>query len=76
MKLEHFYIKDSLWIERQQDKDGAISFIAWRPHQSRVFTDEKALLKFCKWPIKTPTGDKIREWLNEFKKPVHLPDSK
>lgn len=68
MKIEHFKIKNSLWIERQEDRDGNVSFIAWKPHQSRVFFDKKTLLKFCKWPIKTPTGDSLREWLNEVEK--------
>ena len=28
--------------------------------------DRKALLKHVKWPVKTPTGDELREWLNKL----------
>ena len=30
------------------------------------FKDRKAMLKFVAWPPKTPTGDRLREWLNSF----------
>ena len=28
--------------------------------------DRKALLTHIKWPVKTPTGDELREWLDEL----------
>ncbi|BAQ94457.1 hypothetical protein HOQ56_gp32 [uncultured phage_MedDCM-OCT-S38-C3] len=29
--------------------------------------DAKAVLKAVKWPVKTPTGDALREWLADLK---------
>ncbi len=38
------------------------------------FKDRKAMLKFAAWPPKTPTGDRLREWLKGFEtdKPLRL----
>lgn len=35
-------------------------------NSARLFTDHKALLRWVKWPSKTPTGDALREWLASF----------
>ena len=67
MKREQFLVPGSVLIERQIHREGPSPvFIAWKPHTSQSFTDEKALLKFAAWPKSTPTGLKIREWLRSF----------
>lgn len=55
-----------VYILRQWDRWNGASFIAWRPHVSVICSDRKALLRFIAWPTKTPTGDRIREWLDGF----------
>ena len=52
-----------LRIERRHDRWNGISYLAWKPHVSMLFTDTKELLAFIGWPRKTPTGDALREWL-------------
>lgn len=51
-------------------EDGVRWYVAWRPHTSQIFTDQKALLKWAKWPVKTPTGDALRDWLAELATPT------
>lgn len=58
-----------LRIERRWDRWNGADFVAWKPHVSQGFTTRKELLKFVAWPAKTPTGDRIREWLNSFEEP-------
>jgi hypothetical protein len=65
MKAERFSAP-GLYVERQWDRWNGTTFIAWKPHVSQGFSDRKALLKFVAWPSKTPTGDRIREWLDGF----------
>lgn len=48
-------------------------YIVWRPNVSVVCPDRKSLLKFVQWPIKTPTGDAIRAWLDEQPEPKAKP---
>lgn len=55
-----------LRIERRWDKWNGADFVAWKPHVSQGFATRKELLKFVAWPAKTPTGDRIREWLDSF----------
>ena len=40
---------------------------------SRLFTDHKAILRWIKWPPKTPTGDALREWLASFEQKQDAP---
>ena len=76
MKREQFLVPGSILIERQVHREGPSPvFIAWKPHTSQSFTDEKALLKFAAWPKSTTTGTKIREWLRSFDGiPVEKPE--
>jgi len=56
-----------LWIDRVKQHEGPpYVYTCWSGKTSRLFTDRKALLKFVKWPPKTPTGDALREWLASF----------
>jgi hypothetical protein len=65
MKRDTFCAK-GLRVERQFDKYNGPLFVAWKPYASMCFRTRKELLKFCSWPAKTPTGDRLREWLNSF----------
>jgi hypothetical protein len=60
-RTEHFQA-GTLRIEAQRIDNGW-HFYAWRPHVSQAFTDGASLLRWAKWPIKTPTGDALRQWL-------------
>ncbi len=42
-------------------------------NSARLFTDHKALLRWVKWPSKTPTGDALREWLASFDQEPQAP---
>lgn len=67
MKPDRFEIPGSLWIERSLRREGPSPvYVAWRPHTSRLFYDQKPLLKFCKWPASTQSGIALREWLSTF----------
>ena len=66
MKSERF-TAGQLWIQRTKQHEGPpVVYTCWSGKTSRLFTDRKALLKFVKWPPKTPTGDALREWLLSF----------
>jgi hypothetical protein len=76
MKADRF-TAPGLVVTRQWDRwDGAL-FIAWKPSVSMAFRERKALLKFVAWPAKTPTGDRLREWLASFEQqaPDLAPDA-
>ena len=42
-------------------------------NSARLFTEHKALLRWVKWPSKTPTGDALREWLASFEQKQDAP---
>ena len=63
------FLARGLRIERRHDRWNGTSYLAWRPHVSRLFTDPKELLRFIAWPPKTPTGDALRSWLNATPEP-------
>ncbi|MAA92547.1 MAG: hypothetical protein CMQ57_03370 [Gammaproteobacteria bacterium] len=66
MKSERF-VAGQLWIERTKQREGPpYVYTCWSGKTSKLFTDRKALLKFVKWPPKTPTGDCLRQWLLSF----------
>lgn len=67
MKVDTF-TAPGLLVVRQWDRWNGALFIAWKPNVSMAFRDRKLLLKFVAWPVKTPTGDRFREWLNSFEK--------
>lgn len=67
MRRAQFFKPGSILIERQVQREGPSPvFVAWKPHVSQSFTDEKALLKFAAYPKSTPTGVELREWLRSF----------
>lgn len=74
MKTEHFRAT-SLRVEAQRTDNGW-TFTAWRPNVSQGFADSASLLRWCKWPTKTPTGDALRQWLRGLEDaPVSAPEA-
>ena len=66
-KPDQFEISGSLWIERSLRREGPSPvYVAWVPNSSRLFYEKKPLLKFCKWPASTQSGQDLRVWLNSF----------
>jgi len=65
MKTDTF-TAPGLLVVRQWDRWNGALFIAWKPNVSMAFRERKQLLKFVAWPVKTPTGDRFRDWLNSF----------
>jgi hypothetical protein len=61
-----------LIVTRFWDRWNGVSFVAWKPGVSAGFTERKELLKFVAWPAKTPTGDRLREWLSSFEQPAEV----
>ena len=66
-KNDKFIVPGELYIHRFTAREGPSPyFIVWQKDSARVFTDPKVILKHIKWPVKTPTGDAIREWFKTF----------
>lgn len=65
MKIEQFEAP-GLKVTRTFDPWNGAYYICWKPDVSMWFQDRKAMLKFIAWPPKTPTGDRLREWLKSF----------
>ncbi len=66
MKAERF-TAGQLFIERTKHREGPpVVYSVMSGNSARLFTDHKALLRWVKWPSKTPTGDALREWLASF----------
>jgi|TARA_R100000479_G_scaffold74976_1_gene36371 hypothetical protein len=73
MKSERFTARQ-LFIERVKHREGPpIVYTVMSGRSSKLFTDHKALLRWIKWPSKTPTGDALREWLASFDKKPDAP---
>lgn len=62
MRRDAFTAK-GLRIESWRSFDGRV-FVCWRPDVSVYCRSRKEVLKFASWPIKTPTGDSLRGWLD------------
>jgi len=60
-RTETFHAR-SLRIEAQRTDTGW-TFYTWRYGTSQAFTDSTSLLRWCRRPVKTPTGDALRQWL-------------
>ena len=64
-----FNVPGSLMIRRQRMREGPSPvWILWKPHTAQSVHGESpesfsAILKFCQWPVGTPTGEALREWL-------------
>ncbi len=64
MKRDAFVSK-GLRVETSIDASGRW-FTCWKPDVSVYCRTRKDLLKFASWPIKTPTGDSLRAWLDQL----------
>ena len=73
MKSERF-TAGQLFIERTKHREGPpVVYSVMSGNSARLFTDHKALLRWVKWPSKTPTGDALREWLASFDQEAQAP---
>lgn len=54
-----------VWVNTDRDWNGRY-YVAWQPEKSAIFRDSKELLRWLKWPPKTPTGDALREWIKRL----------
>ena len=73
MKSERF-TAGQLWIERNRRREGPpVVYTVLCGKTARPFTDQKAILKFVKWPKGTPTGDSLREWLRRLSRNQQTP---
>ena len=67
-----FVVPGSLSVRRQRMREGPSPvWIVWRPHTCQSVSGDSPesfsqLLKLCKWPPGTPTGDRLRDWLVEW----------
>jgi hypothetical protein len=57
------FVSKGIRIETNLDFDGRW-FVCWKPDVSIYCRTRKEVLKFTAWPIKTPTGDSLRGWLD------------
>ena len=75
MKAERF-CAGSLFIERVQMREGPpVVYICKSGVVAKSFTDAQELLAFIRWPKSTPTGQKIREWLDQWDEPEINPQA-
>tara|TARA_Y100000817_G_C16777064_1_gene508820 strand:- start:451 stop:765 length:315 start_codon:yes stop_codon:yes gene_type:complete len=66
MKSDRF-TTGQLWIERNRMREGPpVVYAVLCGKTSKLFADQKTLLKFVKWPASTPTGQALRDWLASF----------
>lgn len=67
-----FVVPGSLRITRQRMREGPSPvWIVWRPNTAQAVAGEdaaafSAILKLSRWPASTPTGQKLREWLESW----------
>ncbi len=66
MKPEVFE-RPSVLVERHRLREGPpVHYVCWKPHTSVFCADRLSVIRFFKWPKSTPTGDALREWLDQF----------
>lgn len=69
MKTQLFEVPGSLRVEYQEPKEGPSPiFVVWKPGTSQTFRERSPLLKFAACPASTPTGRRLRDWLDELPK--------
>lgn len=66
MKNDVFKVPGALLVVAYHCRWNGLSFLAWKPHVSMYFRTRRDLLRFCSWPVKTPTGDALRAWISEM----------
>ena len=74
MKSGDRFVAGQLHIERTEHREGPpIVYTVMTGHSAKLFTDHKDILRWVKWPSKTPTGDALREWLASFDEKPETP---
>lgn len=69
---DEFVVPGSLRVTRQRTREGPSPvWIVWRPHTAQAVAGDdakafSAILKLCRWPASTPTGQLLREWLEAW----------
>ena len=66
MKPHRFEKGSDLQITWRQPREGPASFLIYTPGCSQIALTRKQVLKAARWPAKTPTGDALRQWLDEI----------
>lgn len=67
MKNQLFEVPGSLRVEYQEHKEGPSPvYVVWKPGTCKAFQERGPLLKFAQWPASTPTGRRLRDWLDEL----------
>ena len=66
MKPHRFEKGSDLQITYRQPREGPANFLVYRPHVSQIALTRQEVLKAARWPAKTPTGDALRQWLDEI----------
>ena len=67
MRTQLFDVPGSLRVEYQEHKEGPSPvYVVWKPGTCKAFQERGPLLKFVQWPASTPTGRRLRDWLDEL----------
>ena len=67
MRTQLFDVPGSLRVEYQEHKEGPSPvYVVWKPGTCKAFQERGPLLKFAQWPASTPTGRRLRDWLDEL----------
>ena len=77
MKTQLFDVPGALRVEYQEHKEGPTPvYVVWKPGTSQTFRERGPLLKFAQWPASTPTGRRLRDWLDELQQaPPEAPET-
>ena len=66
MKPEVFQ-RPGILIERHRLREGPpVHYVCWKPGTSCFKADRLSVIKWFSWSKGTPTGDAMREWLDQF----------
>jgi len=66
VKPHRFEKGTDLQITWRQPREGPASFLIYTPGCSQIALTRKEVLKAARWPAKTPTGEALRQWLDEI----------
>jgi len=75
MKDQRF-IAGQLFIEATKHREGPpLVYVCKSGKSSMLFTDPAKLLKWVRWPKSTPTGLRLRQWLEAWDAPEIEPQA-
>jgi hypothetical protein len=75
MSLRSFLDLSGMTVETYAERWGGRVFIGYRKGVSQMFGDAKALRRFLQLPVKTPSRERLDEWLAELEQPATVKDS-